>query len=76
MTVDPAGALDQVVVWTFIGEGTYTSWGADATKWEGTLVQSGDVSVEFYAHGRRTEVRSAISVAPPQWVGVERSQRH
>ena len=70
LTVEPAGALDHVVVWTFNGEETNTFWGADETTWEGTLVESGDVFVEFYAYGRLTEVRSVISVAPrtgSQW---------
>jgi hypothetical protein len=70
LTVEPAGALDHVVVWTFIGDGTYTSWGEDEVTWEGTLVESGDVFVEFYAYGRLTEVRSVISVSPrtgSQW---------
>jgi hypothetical protein len=70
LTVEPAGALDHVVVWTFTGDGTYTSWGEDEVTWEGTLVESGDVFVEFYAYGRLTEVRSVISVSPrtgSQW---------
>jgi len=64
LTIEPAEALEEVYVWTFNGSTVNASYGVNSTTWGGTLVQSGDVRVEFRAVGRDVTAGTKIEVVP------------
>jgi hypothetical protein len=67
LIVEPWDALDSVIVWTFNGDPIHANLGADTTVWEGVLVQSGEVRVEFTGRGRLHVVGASIKVLPRDW---------
>ena len=64
LSVFPSQSLDSVLVWTFVGENSSATYAQNTTQWGGTLVDPGEVLVEFIAGGRLGSVRSVINIVP------------
>lgn len=67
----PAHILDYVVRWTFRGDSLSVDLNANTPSWQGTLIESGRVKVEFVAMGRATTAISDIVVRPRTASGWE-----
>lgn len=67
LTMDPFDALDEVIVWTFNGSKLNVSSGHNSTTWNGTMLESGKVRVDFRAKGRDATAMAQIQVTPRFW---------
>lgn len=64
LVVNPSSTLDYVAGWTFDGESHYRSVSHPGLTWEGHLIDSGEVRVDFVAMGREAAVVSKVYVQP------------
>ena len=67
-SMDPSWALQEITSWGFQGDNVATSLVANTQTWQGTLIESGQVRVEFRAvNGSIGVVVANLGVIPRTW---------
>jgi hypothetical protein len=66
-SIQPGWVLEAVTSWGFQGAVTATALEANTMTWGGTLVESGQVRVEFQANGGMGVVVAELGVTPRNW---------
>lgn len=71
LEIEPSEALDEIVAWTFVGDGIAANSGdlpTQPSSWTGTLVAAGTVTVSFRTtDGHEHDRTTSLPVSPRSW---------